>query len=427
MDASLTLLYLLTAAVCLAPLACYLTRVIKDPFHPLILIGTLIYFLTTHFPLFHESMVLSYLDPADLARFEWLVLFATLALYGGWFYSRKRNRQRPIPEHHHIEYNSDRLLLLATVLAIISTVSFYATYEDTTGSGYARELSYMWVPAAVLATQAILLERKHLLPGLIIIFIALSHPVDRFLFYGRGDTIRMAILTIPIFFLQKRPKIWNTLVVMVVLTIVISTLTSTRKMVQTGEAKNRFEALWKAGPSFFTEDPTHLTGGEEFIYGTMAMGDLQQTGPYYGRFTALTIAPLIHLLPHELTPWKLDSKYLAMMPNGHTWTEFRQEFGIQIQGGSAPTGFTDLFCDQWWFCLVTWFILGYAAHRFYVRALQRGNLKWQGLFVGFIMGMVYLITQEIYFSYLNIIFDMVPLLIAYRHARVVTIDESSNT
>jgi hypothetical protein len=425
MDSNLTICLLLATLICLSPAILYVVGVIKDPFHPLMFVGALTFFVTTYSPLRHQRLVLEYL-PGDIwARYQILVCAIICAIYGGWIYSSRRRKRwlaqgieetiRPVD---YAEYNDWTLLLIGAVLITVGVCMFLLKYEDLEGSGYARDLGTLWLPGSVLMIQVMVRNPRLRMAALCGLILALVPPINRFLVYGqRGDTARLALLLLCFYMTRgKRPSKGLFIGAAVGLAILLSSLTATRNLVANGEATNRITALLQVGPKFFTTAPEELSGGEEYVYGTVATEHAREVGSW-GYAAAVTYVPLIHTLPHEFFPWKFDYFY---MHTNYDWPEIRSMFGIQIANGSAPTGIADLFIDQWWFSLITWFLLGYAIHRSHLRTSIHGNIRSQGIFIGIMVGLLYLISQEIYFAYMNVLYNLPPLLIAYRMARVKT-------
>ena len=432
MDTYLTTTLCIACLVCLSPLVLYLLGFQRDPFHPLIFIGTLTFFVMTYFPLRYQPLVLDYLPGEVYARFELLVAAVMAAIFLGWFFSswrRKRSLNRGFEETIRpidvASYNPTTLFVCGAILISIAIPLFFLTYENWQVTAYARDLGLMWLPGAMLMVQVMVMDKRLRMGAIIFLLIAVIPPLNRFMVYGqRADTIRLALLGV-VFYMTvgKRPSRPMFIGATIFVGIILTSLTTTRYMVESGGARNRIDALLKVGPAYFTTAPTHLNFGEEFLYGSICTEHARVANDW-GYGAAVTYVPVIHTLPKEWFPWKSDYFY---MHGNYDWQELRGMFGILISSGSAPTGIADLYIDLWWFSLIIWFLFGYGLHRIHLRAMISGNIRSQGILTGMMVGLMYLITQEIYQGYTQLIYATVPIAIVYKMARLKTADAEARS
>jgi hypothetical protein len=291
----------LVSILCLIPLALYLVGFLKDPFHPLIFVGALTFFVACYQPLTDLQPALRYVNVGEIFYYIMVVGGSTAALYWGYWYHRRRHRYdepsaAPLPP----VFNPSRLMGYGAALTIIGVSCYLYTRTDYEFTGYIRAWGLVWVSGVILVTQSILLKRSNLHLGLFFIAIALIPPIDRFFLYGqRGDTFRLAIIFIPAFlFFAKRPIRAFFIPSAIGLVLVLSVLQTTRGYVEKGLASNRITALIQVLPNFFTRQPTSYSGTEDFIFGSAMIDVVRTNGNYnYGRsFTDF----VVRFLPKEL-------------------------------------------------------------------------------------------------------------------------------
>jgi hypothetical protein len=415
----------LCTIVCGAPALLYLTGRIKDPFHPLFLMGLLVFFSVVRRPLFNLPLVLQYLQPEALSFYQMIVVVSTLSLYAGWFQSARKVRSGTVQAEVFATYNNDKLMQIGGMFAIVGVAVYVATYQLDL-SGYIHVFSALWTAGCILIIQSMTIDKRKVVAGLFLLLLGVVPALERFLNYGqRGDTIRLAVLLVPWYFIRgRRPSKPVFISGCVGLIILLGTITYTRKLVNNGEASNRFQALSMVIPEVLTGRATKsLEMGEEFLYGTVSVQTVRETGTY-GYARGLTLVPIIRVLPSALYPWKSNYFY---MHGGFNKDLIKDHTGLSVTPGAAPTGMAELYIECWWFCVIPWFVIGYLFQRVYYRALNPHNLRAHAFLVGFILGTVYLVTQEIYFALLNYLYIIIPTALAYRWSRVRMANLSAST
>jgi hypothetical protein len=249
-------LVILASIVMLAPAFLYAINVIRDPFHPLIFVGIISYFIAPHRLLFNSEATFMVLEERYFVSYTIASMISVLGVYVGWFWAGKRNKNDLNPEPLHGQYDVSRMIIFAILFAIIGAVSHYQ-YKDigytTEISGYARDLRGLWIAGAILTIQAIiLLPRSTRFPLYLLLGLCIYPAVERFLAYGqRGDTFRLAVLgMLAYLMLKKRPSKVAFISLACGLGMLLATLHFTRAVVANGDAPNRLSAIAKVIPEF---------------------------------------------------------------------------------------------------------------------------------------------------------------------------------
>ncbi|MCL2646587.1 MAG: hypothetical protein FWD61_06220 [Phycisphaerales bacterium] len=412
-------LFLLVIAS-LAPAALYVIGKIKDPFHPLLFVGTLSYFIAAHRLVVNQKTHFLLLPEDAYAAYVWVALLAVLGVYWGWRLGRSRVVKQYSLSYWQSEFQISYLLLAAMTCTMIGIVICFLIRSDqiviasaTHGMGYVADLKLLWITGAILWVQIFILCPQYRSIASLMFFASLIPPIERFLSYGqRGDTFRVAVI-LELFYLMraKRPSKAVFITAAVILGLVLGTLERTRAIVNSGDAKNRFEAISKVIPSFFAQADTIPDTGGEDVFGAAAMRTVQDTGTYgYGR--SLTIGLVGRFLPRKFFP---DKDAWTTFHGGYDATMIQSATGLTISGGAACSGFAESFLELSWFSPIIWVGIGYLYRKLWDRALA-GDLRFQGFMVGFSIAILYGISQALIVAEVNIIYVLLPLFLIYRVA-----------
>jgi hypothetical protein len=405
----------LLAILCFWPLAVYLIKPRQDPFNPLIFVGATTFFVADFGIFTDHDKALRFVTDGELSVFLIVVIISLAGFYLGWHARRRRENEQTFPATP-AEYRPHTLLNSALLLAFVGvTVALY-TREEYSLTGYLRDLGGLWVPAAILAIEAIFLNPTMGAVGFLTAIFCLIPPVDRFFSYGqRGDTFRIAMMAIPFFLVRnRRPARVIFVPAALVLALTLGTLERTRILVNDGEATGRVDALFKVIPSFFTPRGNIASyASKEYVFGTAMISTVRDEGSYeYGAFL-YNLG--VRFIPKEafdklglFTSWN-NTNYLSHV--GH-------HAGFDIPGGAAPSGFAHVFVEFGWACPVFWFFLGSLARWFYARAVFGRDLSSIGYMTVYFIILLYLITQDLLNATMNAIYTFPALYLVYRAARI---------
>lgn len=415
---TLTTLAIAVSILCLWPLVLYVLGLLKDPFHPCLFVGVLAFFIAPYRPLVNLDPALAYVEPGSIAYYLAVTGVSMLGFYAGYgLYVRRRARRGPpLQTRQPVQFSPNRLFACGAIFVVVGVTAYAFLGYDYTATGYLRDLIILWMSGFVLVLQSVILDRRLMLPGIIVMAVALYPPLDRFSSYGqRGDTFRLACLAIPAFLLlHKRPPRAVFIPAAIALALVLSVLERTRGMVESGEQPNRVEAVLHVLPDFFENKPIHYYGTEEFIYGSAMIDTVRDEGNYnYGRFLA-DLA--VRFLPKEFfdkdalySPWSRTKNFLTT----------QEHAGFVLYPGSMPSGFAAMFVEFWWLSPCFWMLMGYWLARRYDRALSY-QIDQQAYYAVMFVVVLYLITQDQYDWLLNLVYLTVPAWLAYRWGRMST-------
>jgi hypothetical protein len=408
-------LAILLAIISLWPLANYLIKPRQDPFHPLLFVGATTFFVADVGVFANHQLALRLVSDHDLSVFLVVVILSLLGFYAGWF---RQRRKEPVLQMMAApaEYRPNTILNCALGLAVIGVSIALYTREDYTITGYLRDLGGLWVAAAILAIEAMFLNPTMGGVGLLTATLCLIPPIDRFFSYGqRGDTFRIALLTMPFYMLRnRRPAKIVFVPAAIFLAVTLGTLERTRTLLGEGEATSRIDALFKVIPSFFQETRNIKNyAAKEYIYGAAMVATVRDDQSYeYGAFL-YNIG--VRFIPKEafdklgyFTQWN-NTNYNALV-GGHA--------GFDVPGGAAPTGFAHLFVEFGWAAPFAWLLLGSLARWMYARAVYGHDLASIGYLAAFFIVLLYLMTQDLLTSTMNAIYTFPILYFVYRAARI---------
>jgi len=405
----------LASLICLIPMTLYLLRIIKDPFHPALFVGTLAFFVTCYKPLKGLEPSLQYVSQQSLAYFLGVVSASILAFYLGFLWHARRHRGDAPASVVEVQYDPHRLMGFGVLYLLLAIPAYLYTRQDYGFTGYVRDIGLLWISAFILILQAILLKRQMWMVGVFFLALALIPPVDRFFIYGqRGDTFRLAVLFLPIFlFLNKRPPRAIFIPAALALALVLSVLHMTRGLVDNGYAPNRIQALVQVLKGSGSSDTERYYGTEEHVFGAAMVQAVRDNNLYdYGRFV---IDIGVRFVPKEL----LDkTSYYSPWSRPYAGATTGEMAGYAIPFGAMPTGFAHAFVEFWWATIFFWGALGYWIRHRYVSAITSGRLEHQAYFTILFVVLLYLITQDLMDSTMNLMYTFLPLAFAYRKSRV---------
>ncbi len=416
MSFSMFAMAVFASIILLIPAALYVGGVIKDTFHPIFFFGTLSFFIAVYGIFTNGDYTERFVSAADVNVYLLVTLLAFAGFLVGWAWAKRRERRAPEKVAVPRQYRPSLLFVWSLVFSAVGVSAALYTRNDFTITGYLRDFGTLWLVGALLAIQSALLLPTLRVAAIFIVAVCLIPPIDRFLSYGqRGDTFRIAMLIIPFFlFYGRRPPRSVFIPAAILLALVLATLVQTRVLVNSGEARNRVDALTKVIPSFFdgvNRKPPQ--GGEEYIFGTAMVSAARQTG-VYDNGVGFIYNTAVRFLPKEYfdkdplyTRWAIVN-YIPYV----SWIA-----GYTIPGGAAPSGFAHAFVEFWWFAPLFWMLFGFVARRIYLRTLT-GDLAQQGYFTAFFVFTLYLVAQDLYAFTLQLIDTLPALWIAYRTARV---------
>ncbi len=415
-------LALFLSFLCLLPVAMYLVGKIRDPFHPLVLVGALFYLIGPHRLIFNASAALELLPEPVYDVYLVVSILCILGVYFGWYRAGRSAKLRRIVETpaEPVQYNTSMGLLLAfTFLAISIPVHFLQLDVEHVTSGWFRDLRQLWIAAAIVSVMVIV--QKNVSSGqrilaMLALAISLVPPLERFWNYGqRGDTFRIAIVgEMFYFFANRRPSKLTFLSAAACVVVVMGTLHLTRNLVLSGESPNRIDALTKVIPSFFEKHAQKADASDEYIFGAAGMNSCRRTGRY-GYGTGITVGFVEHLLPHEWFPRKDIG---VMVHAGFDGEAMRDYNNLIIPGGAAPSGVPHSFYELGWACPIIWIIIGYFYRILWVRANFTRNPLPIGLLAGYTISVMYTIAQDVMTGEVNLLYSFLPLLLVHSLCRI---------
>ncbi len=282
-------LAILVGLIALLPPVLYLFGRIRDPFHPLIFIGLIVYFLVPHKMIFHPEKVLEIgLNSEIYCRYLVITGISMLGLYAGWIVAARKSARTP-PPSDPAPYDPNRMILAALFFIAISLpIHFIYTINfDKDVSAYLTDLDQLWIPAAILLVQAYFHVSGNTRTGVILLLIlAFVPPVERFWSYGqRSDMLRVAAI-LALFYMNshKRPSKRLFITAAAALGLLVMTLSFTRTLIYEHQASNRFDAIVKVVPMYFSGYFEPVDTGAEFIFGAAQVETNLQDGHYgWGR------------------------------------------------------------------------------------------------------------------------------------------------
>jgi hypothetical protein len=415
--ASVTLLAAILALISLAPFALYLLGRL-DPLDPSLFVGALTFGVCAFKPLAYTRQALALVTAGELRAYLTVCTLSLLAFYAGCLYVRRRLVRRRWHGSPIFAMDANRLVAAAILVGLIGDAAYIVTYHHYRESGYIRDLSYLRLPAAVLAIQAMMMGRRG--PGAVsALIMGLFPSVARFITYGgRGVTAEMFMfLAVPILFRGRRPAKALVLALGLIGGLTVHYLAATRTLISEGLASNRLSALILAFEGNH-EGLRPVGYGNTFIEGTLELATVRKLGNYDDGRVLWNTA--VVFLPHEwfpnkyhyVTEWALSDSRQKMVDA----TE-----GVLPPRGTAPTGYTDAFIEFGWLAPIFWFAIGTLCWWTYARARNEANLAFHGYYVALLFGLLYLVAQQIQPALENWLFSVAPLVLVYAQCRLPTL------
>jgi hypothetical protein len=418
-------LAIFVAVVMLIPVGLFLVGRIRDPFHPLIFAGVVSFAISPDRLIRHPGGYQELLDASHFNVYLVISLLSMLGLYLGWYYAGRVKNRTLASLQPAAQYSPTAFILVAIIcIAIAIPIHFlYRRDSEIDVSGYVKDWGMLWITAAILLVQAFFLtSSKSRILIVPLLLLSLIPPIERFLYYGqRGDTFRVASLAMLAYLMiRRRPSKPVLIVGILALGLLLSTLASTRKIVEDGEAPDRIHAIARVLPKFFNGELTECSQADECVFGAAAVGTVRANHTY-GYGLGYTAGLFIQFTPRQIFPNKRE-----WIPEhgGNDIVGIANETGVIVPTGSAPSGFANSFFELGWACPIVWMILGYFYRRHWDRAVEFNDIRHTGLLVAFTMAMLYAITQDVFTAEMNMIDVMIPLVLVYRFARCRTTDEA---
>jgi hypothetical protein len=413
------------AVVALFPLANYILRRGQDPFSPFVFIGGVVFAVSDRKLLTDPAPALNYLPEWALTEYVLITGFSLLAAYAGWHYWKRRH---PIPaiaphrplDHYKTQYDPNRMVVAGIIYGLVALVVFLETNNRfAVTSGYLRDLTFLSDPGAVLLIQALILDPGLFWPALFGIAAATFRFFWGFFSYGsRGGTFEAVVLAMVPFLLRgRRPPKIPLVVVGCVLAVVLGTLAKSRSILGNGEAPNRVAAIWVAAREMFHGGTRRYSPAVEFVVGAGEVYVVETKGNWDDGGIIWNTA--VVFLPHEWFPNKADyyTEWGEGKYNGYL-QQIRRVAGVDVPLGCAPTGFANVFVEIGWLFPVFWFLVGYATHFIYGLAVYGKRLDHQCYLVVTMVGLLYLVTQDLNAFIFNALLTFVPAAVAYNWCRV---------
>ncbi|MGC8553597.1 MAG: hypothetical protein ACP5O7_12140 [Phycisphaerae bacterium] len=409
---------LLCALICLLPPVLYLLGVIRDPFHPLIIVGGTAFGCASYLLLTDPAPALQYTTMAALSMYQFIVATSILSLYTGWWWLGRRSHApsagvlnlRPA-------YSPHRMAFAAWVYAIISAAVAVRYYGHIRASGYITNLVFLEWPAAILFIQAALLDRTLVPMAVVGVPVACTESLLRFFLYGSRFEVAVvsSLAMVPFLLRGKRPRKPFFLGVLLAFAVVVWSMTATRTIMGQGKADNRLTALGIAIEHVLGRKHPWYTAGKTFVFGTNVVRVASETHFDNGMFL-YNLG--IRFLPHEWFPNKYNW-YTDWSQTGDI-TMVRRHLGMStdaMPNGAACSGFASVFVEFGWLYVVPWFFLGAGLAAVYRRAVHGRLVEFQGLLVISYVLMFLFIGQDVYQFVLYGLFGGVPTVLGYWFAR----------
>ena len=428
---TLRILALLVAVIGSLPFLLYILGKIKDPFHPLVLLGAMGATMAARKLLFNPEPALSYVRLDSLQEYLAVSTLSMLALYVGWHLHQKKYAHKPVvsvPSKmlYGLEYDPGKMLPIGAAWAAIALGVYILTYHRFTESGYLRDLWYLRIPAVIVLVQALLIDRSISAMAIFFILVGIAPDVNHIRNYGgRGSmAILFDLAMVPYFFLGRRPRKGRFLLVFFLAGITLLALAQSRTVLGTGEAKNRISAIYIAAKQMISKSTKGIetyNAGRSFIVGAAEIQLANDSGNWDNGGIFWNFGVL--LLPHELFPQK--SLYYTYWGEHNAVKHLQQNIYQKFPLGVAPTGFASVFIEFHWLFPIPWLLLGYWLAWLYRRGVLERRLSSQAMLVVANIICLYLVAQDCFAALLNTLVTVLPTYLAYRYCRLREISRSA--
>jgi hypothetical protein len=436
--------YLTVAVLCLLGLGLItLTLLGKFPLNGypvLMMIPVFTIFIVNNIQLHANKIALNYLD-------EWMFTFSTfvvLVTFGavivGWMYCDILPSTREIKTLTRVSYPLNRIFIIGTIChglsfiaelmiakkagGLIGLYSAGHSFYGGADSDYLYLLFYLTFIGAIPYLQYLICS-KNLPPWQrVLIIIVLGLQLLRALLVGQRGWIMNLLfiyLTVPFFCMQKPPSLRQVMPFVLPSVLLVILIPAIRGNIYLG-SKNIDQipqqiimGLQDASRgnvgSGITDDVDSSRVSSEFILGAAVMSAAWAKNAYtYGTsFYEVIVNPI----PRQVWPQKPKNIGLESQVN-----VIENYFPWYFNPGSAPTGIADVFLNLGFGCIPFWFAFGRIHRWVYNQALIPGNFYGQSLYVGMLLGSVFLLTQSIFLWGTNLISSLVLMTIFYTYARV---------
>jgi hypothetical protein len=145
--------------------------------------------------------------------------------------------------------------------------------------------------------------------------------------------------------------------------------------------------------------------GHEVVYASGLVQAAWEQGEF--DFGYLWLHPIINLVPRRLWPEKPYAAEFSVDNRLLLW----RSFGWVPTEGAAPTGLADAFVRFSWASPVMWAIFGWLGGRLFQLARYRGDVASASYFFCYLVGLSYLLTQELNAATYSSLLIAVPLAV----------------
>lgn len=128
------------------------------------------------------------------------------------------------------------------------------------------------------------------------------------------------------------------------------------------------------------------------------------------------VRPVTNFLPRGFFPDK-DKIFVSSVDR---WSLMLSVVGWEPGYGSALTGVADAFVRFYWFSPIVWVLFGVVGSYFYKRACKLQDLKSVGYLTSYLVGIVYMITQDFFPFVHSFLFFAGPIWISFFLAKHVS-------
>ncbi len=139
----------------LGPAALYVLGKLKDPLHPLIVVGAASFFVSAQSLLTASEPAAELLGTETFVRYLGVSIVSLLGFYLGWKVSHGRDLKRFTDAHIWKLPRDGTLVAIAAICAIVANLTFVLVYGQAFVSGYLRDWQNLWITAAILMMQMI--------------------------------------------------------------------------------------------------------------------------------------------------------------------------------------------------------------------------------------------------------------------------------
>jgi hypothetical protein len=407
----------------------------KDPFHPSIYMGLMLFFMYCFQPLVLFNVdrmdLESFISPQKLGYIQSLNFFGIISILAGIFSGDKKTKYLSYSQFHQIlsPKISKRVQQAGFFIGLLGAGTFLIGLVNVGGlvNAYDSEYGGIWHSSGYIRDGFLLA-----LPGLLWIMVAnlqqrlswkhwmligiMSSP---FLIHGllgarRGPTAMIAIALVMGWYLihSRRPKLFVVLGGAIALGFLMIFLVTNRGEIYIG---SDLEFSQGVDSSYIFQ----ANSGNEFIYGSGQILDVNMRQDYFwGR--RYFIATFIRPIPRTIWPsqYQVTSNFLGIYNYGKIATRGAQ-FVETLGWAGAPGAYSGIISDAWlefhWLYIIWLYGIGWFYGMVWHKVLKQGQL-WIPIYVLISAFSIYLVTQNFTETIFRFLFTSIAAWLCWVYA-----------